>query len=94
MVCDLGAFKKAAGKFFGVLGMGEDFNVIGRLIEPLLPDFGVVNVATGQEKESEFLGLVEDLRGEAFGEKVFVNVRMNFLRADFSVKGVGGSGEV
>ena len=94
LVCDLGAFKETADEVFRALGMGEDYHVIGRLIEPFLPDFGMVNVATGQEKESEFWGRVEDLRGEAFGEEVFVNVRMNFLRADFSVKGVGGSGEV
>jgi hypothetical protein len=39
LVCDLGAFKESADEFVGVLGVGEDSHVIGRLIEPLLPDF-------------------------------------------------------
>ena len=94
LVCDLGAFKEAANEVFRALGVGENFYVIGRLREPFLPDFRVVNVAAGEEEESEFWGLVEDLGGEAFGEKVFVNVRMDFLRADFTVEGVGGSGKV
>ena len=94
LVCDLGAFKEAADEVLRALGMGEDSHVIGRLIEPFLPDFGVVNVATGEEEETEFGGLIEGLRGEAFGEKVLVNVRMNFLCSDFSVEGVGSSGKV
>lgn len=90
----MSSLKEATGEFFGVLGVGENFHPLGRLIEPFLPDFRMVNVATGEEKEAEFWGLVEGLGGEAFGKETLVNVRVDFLGSNFSIERVGGSREV